>query len=159
LAVLLARLLARTPLQIAAAMLAMVLHETGHAVTAWFSGRWAIPLLWVTPHGQQRSWFIVLGLTAAILFGALYAWKTERRGWLRAAVGSLLLPIPFPSLASEPLIIFCGDGGALVFATLLMGTFYAPRDSSLYKAQGLRWGLLVIGALSLMHVFALWTGT
>ncbi|HTP68973.1 MAG TPA: hypothetical protein VMJ35_08730 [Dongiaceae bacterium] len=158
LALLAARLLARTPLQLAAAMLAMVLHESGHAITAWFTGRWAIPLLWVTPHGQERSWFIVLLLTAGILFGALYAWKTERWRWVCAAAVALLLQVIFLSLPAEPTIVFCGDGGALVFSTLLMAGFYTPRDSSLYKAWGLRWGLLIIGALSFMHVFVLWTG-
>jgi len=49
-------------------------------------------------------------------------------------------------------------GGALVLATILMATFYAPRESRLYKSWGLRWGLLGIGALSFMHVFLLWSG-
>ena len=158
LALLVTRLLARTPFQMATAMLAMVLHESGHAITAWFTGRWAIPLLWVTPHGQERSWFIVVALTAAILFGGFYAWKTERWGWVYAAAAALLLQIIFLSLPAEPLIIFCGDGGAFVLATLLMATFYAPRESALYRTWGLRWGLLIIGALSFMHVFVLWNG-
>src|SRR5208282_5720668 len=68
-ALLLARLVAGTGLRMAAAMLSMVLHESGHAITAWLTGRWAVPLLWVTPHGQERSWAIVLLVTAAILFG------------------------------------------------------------------------------------------
>lgn len=158
LALLVARLLARTPFQMAAAMLAMVMHESGHAITAWFTGRWAIPLLWVTPHGQERSWFIVVALTAAILFGGFYAWKTERWGWVCVAAAVLFLQVIFLSLPAEPLIIFCGDGGALVLATLLMGTFCAPHESALYRAWGLRWGLLIIGALSFVHVFLLWTG-
>src|SRR6202050_2123870 len=66
LALLLARLVAGTPLRMAAAVLAMVLHESGHAITAWLTGRWAVPLLWVTPHGEQRSWLIVLLVTAVI---------------------------------------------------------------------------------------------
>jgi len=158
LALLLARLLARTPFEIATAMLAMVLHESGHAITAWLTGRWAVPLLWVTPHGQERSWFIVVALSVAILFAGFYGWKTERWGWVGAAAAALLLQMIFLSLLAEPLIIFCGDGGALALATLLMATFYAPRESSLHRARGLRWGLLVIGALSFMHVFLLWTG-
>jgi hypothetical protein len=46
----------------------------------------------------------------------------------------------------------------MVLATILMATFYAPRESALNKNGGLRWGLLIIGALSFMHVFLLWTG-
>ena len=55
--VLRARLLAGTGLRLGASMLAMVLHESGHAITAWLTGRWAVPLLWVTPHGEERLIF------------------------------------------------------------------------------------------------------
>jgi hypothetical protein len=157
-ALLLARLVAGTGLRMAAAMLAMVLHESGHAITAWLTGRWAVPLLWVTPHGEERSWGIVLLVTAAILFAGYLAWKMERPGWLLAAAALLLLQLVALSLPAGALIVFFGDGGALVLATLLMATFYAPRKSRLYKSWGLRWGLLAIGALSFMHVFLMWTG-
>jgi hypothetical protein len=162
LALLSARLIARTGLGMASGMLAMVLHESGHAITAWLTGRWAVPLLWVTPHGEQRSWAIVLLITAAILFGGFLAWKAERPGLVLAAAALLLLQLVVLTLpASVPpgsLIVFFGDGGALVLATLLMATFYAPRESRLYQSWGLRWGLLAIGALSFMHVFLIWTG-
>jgi hypothetical protein len=158
LALLLARLVAGTPLRMAAAMLAMVLHETGHAITAWLTGRWAVPLLWVAPHGQERSWGIVLLVTAVIGFAGFLAWKMERPGWVLAAGAVLLLQLIVLSLPAEAMIVFFGDGGALVLATILMATFYAPRESRLYKSWGLRWGLLVIGALSFMHVFLMWTG-
>jgi hypothetical protein len=158
LALLLARLVAGTPLRTAAAMLAMVLHETGHAITAWLTGRWAVPLLWVTPHGQERSWGIVLLVSAAILFCGFLAWKTERWAWVLAVGALLVLQLIALSLPAEALIVFFGDGGAMVLATILMAAFYAPRESPLYKNWGLRWGLLVIGALSFMHVFQMWTG-
>jgi hypothetical protein len=158
LALLFARLVAGTPLRLAAGMLAMVLHESGHAITAWLTGRWAIPMLWVTPHGQERSWGIVLLVTAVILFGGFLAWQAERWGWVLAASAALVLQLFALSFPAGALIVFFGDGGALVLATILMATFYAPRDSALYKSWGLRWGLLVIGALSFVHVFLMWTG-
>jgi len=110
LALLLARLAAGTPLRMAAAMLAMVLHESGHAITAWLTGRWAVPLLWVTPHGQERSWGIVLLVTAAILFGGFLAWKAERWGWVLAAGAVLLLQLIALSSPAEAMIVFFGDG-------------------------------------------------
>jgi hypothetical protein len=162
LALLLARLIARTGLGMAAGMLAMVLHESGHAITAWLTGRWAVPLLWVTPHGEQRSWEIVLLVTALILFAGFVAWRAERWGWVLVAGAVLLLQLIVltlpPSVPLGSLIVFFGDGGALVFATLLMATFYAPRQTRLYQSWGLRWGLLAVGALSFMHVFLRWTG-
>src|ERR1700756_1063923 len=49
LALLVARLIDGTGLGMASAMLAMVLHESGHAITAWLTGRCATPLLWGPP--------------------------------------------------------------------------------------------------------------
>jgi hypothetical protein len=158
LALLVARLIDGTGLKMASAMLAMVLHESGHAITAWLTGRWAIPLLWVTPHGEERSWAIVLVLTATFVLAGFLAWKAQRWGWVLAAGAVLVLQVIFLNMPAHAAIIFCGDGGAMVLATILMALFYAPRESALCKSWGLRWGLLAIGALSFMHVFRLWTG-
>lgn len=107
LALLAARLVAGTGLRVAAGMLAMVLHESGHAITAWLAGRWAVPMLWVTMHGEERSWPIILILTAAILFGGFLAWKMERWGWVCAAVALLLVQITVLSAHhDETLIVF-----------------------------------------------------
>jgi hypothetical protein len=157
LALLVARLIDGTGLRIASAMLAMVLHESGHAITAWLTGRWAIPLLWVTPHGEERSWAIVLVLTATIVLAGFLTWKAQRWGWVLAASAVLILQVIFLNLPAGAAIVFCGDGGAMVLATILMAMFYAPRESALCKSWGLLWGLLVIGALSFMHVFSIWT--
>lgn len=157
LALLLGRLLARSgnPL---GGFLAMPLHESGHAITAWFTGRWAVPMLWVTMHGEERSWLIVVLLSAAIISGGFLAWKMERWFWVCVAGALLVVQFTFLNLPSGPLIIFGGDGGAFVLGTILMATFYAPRESKLYNAWGLRWGLLVIGALGFMYVYHLWSG-
>jgi hypothetical protein len=159
LALLVARLIVGTSLRVAVGMLAMVLHESGHAITAWLTGRWAVPLLWVTMHGEERSWSVVLILMSAIVFGGFLAWKAQRWGWVCAASAALLLQLIFLS-APNPvaLIVFGGDGGAMVLATILMATFYAPGDSALYKSWGLRWGLLAVGALTFMLVYRTWSG-
>jgi hypothetical protein len=116
-------------------------------------------MLWVTMHGEERSWSIVLFLSAAIIFGGFLAWKMERWGWVCAAGALLLLQITVLSAHMDgALIVFFGDGGAMVLATILMATFYAPRESTLYQRWGLRWGLLAIGALAFMHVYRLWSG-
>lgn len=151
-------LVARTGLSLAAGMLAMVLHESGHAVTSWLTGRWAVPMLWVTMHGEQRSWGIVIGLAAVICFLGYLAWRAERWRLVIAAGAALLVQIIFLSLPAEQSIVFGGDGGALVLGTLLMAAFYVPRESAIYKGWGLRWGLLTIGALGFLHVFLMWTG-
>src|SRR5262249_51119493 len=78
--------------------------------------------------------------------------------WMIAAGGMLLVQMTFLSLPWGATIVFCGDGGALVLATILMALFYVPRESRIYRSWGLRWGLLGIGALGFMCVFQLWSG-
>jgi hypothetical protein len=161
LALLAAYLLSGTGFVMVGGMLAMVLHETGHAITAWLSGRWAVPLLWVTYRGDNRSWSVVLIVTAAIGLAGFLAWKTRRWGLLCAAGGVFLLQAVIaiqPSFTQGSLIVFGGDGGALVLATLLMAAFYAPAGSWLRQSWGLRWGFLAIGALSFFAVFRIWSG-
>jgi hypothetical protein len=155
LALVIARLVARSPL----GMLAMVLHESGHAITAWLTGRWAVPLLWVTMHGEERSWWVVLAVTSAIMYWGFLAWQSQRR-WLLCAAGAMLIvqPIFLFLLPAGASIVFGGDAGALVLGTILMATFYVPRESAIYKSWGLRWGLLAIGAISFMQVFLVWSG-
>lgn len=159
LALLVGRWMVGTGLQMPIGMLAMVLHESGHAITAWLTGRWAVPLLWVTMHGEERSWPVVLILASAIVFGGFLAWKAERWGWVCIASAALILQLTMLSMPNPgALIVFGGDGGAMVLATILMATFYAPRESAFYENWGLRWGLLVIGAPAFMLVFRTWSG-
>lgn len=147
-----------TGLRFAAGLLAMPLHETGHAITAWLTGCWAVPMLWVTMHGEERSWWVVLALAAAIIFAGFLAWKTQHWGLVCAAGAALILQLIFLRLPAGATIVFGGDGGTMVLSTILMAAFYAPRESRLSKSWGLRWGLLAIGALAFMYVFRSWSG-
>jgi hypothetical protein len=163
LALLVARWVVSTGLRMPVSMLAMVLHESGHAITGWLTGRWAVPMPWVTMHGESRSWLIVLMLSAAIVLAGFLAWQAEWWGWrwqwIAISGAVLLLQLVVLCLPiQEALIVFGGDGGALVLATALMAAFYAPRESPLLTSWGLRWGLLAIGALTFTHVFRTWSG-
>jgi len=161
LALLVARLVVGTGLRVAVRMLTMVLHESGHAITSLLTGRWAVPMLWVTYHGEQRSFMVVLAVTAAIGFGGYKAWAAQRWAWVVAAGVVFmvqLLCLTVWRYYAECFIIFFGDGGALVLATILMAMFYIDHESALYKNWGMRWAFLAIGALTFMDVYLTWTG-
>jgi len=161
LALLVARWLTGTGFNMVAGMLEMVTHECGHAATAWLAGRWAIPTFWVTMIGQERHWPIVVIVTVGIVSWGFLAWRAQRWGWVCAAAAVLLLQMAIQSLSpfkQSALITFGGEGGAMVWSTILMATFYSSRDSKLHKSWGVRWGLLAIGALAFMHVYRSWSG-
>ncbi len=126
LALVFARMVARSPL----GMLAMVLHESGHAITAWLTGRWAVPLLWVTMHGEERSWWVVLAVTSVIMYWGFLAWRWQRLGLFCAAGAALIVQLIFLRLPAGSSIVFGGDAGAFVLGTVLIATFYVPTAST-----------------------------
>src|SRR5262249_21797183 len=121
----------------------MVLHECGHALTAVLVGFPAFPLLWFTPVAEQRSTLLVLLLLGTGIGVALLGWRAERRGWLVVGSGLAVLSLVgalVPERVARALIIFGGDGGALVLGAALMATFFSP-EGSVFRRGALRWGL------------------
>jgi hypothetical protein len=142
-------------------LLTMWVHESGHAVTAWICGYLAFPGPWFTPVSADRSPLVSLLVLGLVAYGGYRAWQNQRWFWIAAAAGGLLLVVGgtlglSPSAARQ-LIIFGGDGGSLVLGTALMLTVYARADHPI-RRNHVRWGLLVIGALAVMDVYAVWTG-
>jgi hypothetical protein len=137
----------------------MWVHELGHAVAAWLCGYPAFPGPWVTLTAESRSPLLVVVLFAALAWAAFRAWRGERLGLILAfgavALVQLVCTLALPAPRAQQLILFAGDGGALVIGTLLMLTLYVPEGSVL-KRDWLRWGFLAIGAASFADVFEQW---
>jgi hypothetical protein len=142
-------------------MLGMWVHESGHAVTAWLCGYLAWPGPWCTPVATERSPSFTVLIVGGLAFGAYRAWQLQRWFWITASACTLLLvlfcTLILRSDTAQQLIVFGGDGGALVLGTMLMLTVYA-REEHPIRRDHLRWGLLVIGALAFMDVYAVWSG-
>jgi hypothetical protein len=141
-------------------IIAMFVHESGHALTAWLCGFWATPGLWFTPVSDERNIGVTLFCIAAFGFGCYWSFATERRAVLGLCAAALLAAIVgrfLPEQRASMLFTFGGEGGSFVLGTLLMTTVYARRDSPLCE-QGLRWGFLGIGALAFLDAFTSWTG-
>jgi hypothetical protein len=142
-------------------MLAMWVHESGHAVAAWLCGYMAWPGPWFTPVGTERSPSFTVLLVGLLAYGGHRAWRLQRWFWVVASATALLLVL-FCTLVLGPgkaqqLIVFGGDGGGLVLGMMLMLTVYA-REEHPIRQDHLRWGLLVIGAVAFMDVYAVWSG-
>ena len=136
--------------------LSMIVHEVGHAVTAWFCGFAAIPTVWKTLIPDERGVLVPLVLAAGEAAMLVIGWRSQRM-WL-AFLGIALAIAQFIGTAAISVdrahewITFGGDAGAMVLGTLLMASFYVPR----FAAGGLRWGLLAIGAAAFVDTFATW---
>jgi hypothetical protein len=139
--------------------LSMMVHELGHAVTAWWCGFAAFPTVWKTLIPEARSAFISVALLALEGWIFVRGWRMQRTGWMLAGLG--LAAAQFVGTAgtsvgrAQEAITFGGDAGAMVLGTLLMLTFFAGPESRLRTNQ-LRWGFLVIGAAALVDTFATW---
>jgi hypothetical protein len=137
----------------------MIIHEIGHAVTAWFCGFLAFPLLWFTPIAETRSNLLILLLAGGLGFSVLWLWNRRRRG-PAVLIGLLLVFQMTASLllsagAARAWIIFGGDAGCIVLGALLMASFYSGRDSAIHR-NWLRWGFLVLGAFAFLDAGGTW---
>ena len=129
------------------------------AVTAWLCGFAAMPTLWKTIIGQDRSIFATALVALLVVAVMLRWWYAERRLLAGVAAAVLLVQLwwTFGLSRGEAMALFTfgGDGGAMVLGTALMATFFAGRDTQLYRGA-LRWGFLVIGAAAFVDTFATW---
>jgi hypothetical protein len=142
-------------------LLTMLVHETGHAVAAWICGYLAVPLLWFTAHTETQESVVPLMIILGLGILCFWAWKTNRWHVIAISVAVLFLHwICWHARydRAQEIIVFFGDGGALVLGTFLMLTLYVPRESPIYREE-LRWGFLAIGAAAFVDTFHSWSGS
>jgi hypothetical protein len=139
--------------------LTMMVHEVGHAMTAWWCGFAAFPTLWRTLIAETRGPIVplLLGGGNALLIG--WGLRSRKRIVLATGIVSALLQLVgtfgLSRRSAQAIITFGGDGGALVLGTALMATFFFGRETQIYKGW-LRWGFVVIGAAAFVDTFATW---
>jgi hypothetical protein len=137
----------------------MWLHELGHAATAWLCGYAALPGPWRTAIPESRSPFMTLVVLAVLGLVAWWGWRARRWGVVAAAAAlavlQLVLTLGTKVERAQALILFFGDGGAMVLGTALVATFWVREGSYLHRTW-LRWGFLFIGAFGFMDPFLVW---
>ncbi|HEY0193704.1 MAG TPA: hypothetical protein VGC42_21455, partial [Kofleriaceae bacterium] len=139
--------------------LSMMVHELGHAVTAWWCGFAALPSVWKTLIPETRSVVIPLAVLGLELWMIVRGWRTQRLALASAGLGLAIVQAIALSASidrAQEAITFGGDAGAMVLGSLLVLSFFAGPDSRL-RTQQLRWGFLVIGAAALVDTFGTWS--
>lgn len=135
----------------------MWLHELGHASASWLTGRWALPLPWVTFSFDRQvlvSVFMFGGALALVTFGRKRRSPTTiavGAVWFLATLGCHLAPNSF----QQPFFVFGGEAGAMTFGTLMACGFLVRSPLKVFQG-GLRWGWLVIGSASWADAMHLW---
>jgi hypothetical protein len=142
-----------------AIVFAMPLHEAGHAVMAWFTGRGALPVPMVTLVAPERGIIWSGALLGALAYLLFLAYRAERWPLVGLGVGLLGLQavgtLYLDDDTAVAMIYFAGDGVGMVLASLLMACFFVGKDTLLYRA-GLRWGFLFMGAAAFTTLFSHW---
>ena len=135
-------------------------HEFGHAVVAWFSGRRAIPLPfgW-TNVNPERSLFVYFGVL--ILFGLLgwAGWKEGKRSTMIFAMVCAIVQFGMTWIQSaetfEMWLSFGGIGGEFCLSAVLIAGFYfqLPDD---WRWDFWRYPCLLVGTNTFWAAFSYW---
>jgi len=138
-------------------LLTVVVHEPGHAITAWLCGYGAIPLPAETQIFDRSIWLALPVISGVLGLGCYWFWTTRRRIVASICAAFLiihLICIRLPEQQAQALIAFGGDAGSLVLGSFLMAMIYEPA----FVENSLRWGFLGIGAATFVRTYVLWAG-
>jgi hypothetical protein len=135
----------------------MWLHELGHASAAWVTGRWALPLPWMTYSFDKSlavSFIVFSGAAALLWFGKQRGSPTTIALGVLLVLGSVVGHLA-PASMQQPFFIFGGEAGAMVYGVLVACGFLVRSPLKLFQG-GLRWGWLVIGSASWSDAMRVW---
>ncbi|MGG6265676.1 hypothetical protein ACQ4M3_09135 [Leptolyngbya sp. AN03gr2] len=135
-------------------------HEVGHAMVAWFSGRRAIPLPfgW-TNVALERSLFVYFGIL--FLLGLLFyaGWKEKKRSTMILAVICAILQFVMTWIQSayhfEMWLSFGGIGGEFYLSALMIAGFYFQLPNY-WRWDFWRYPFIIVGANTFWAAFSRW---
>jgi membrane-associated protease RseP (regulator of RpoE activity) len=150
--------------------LTILVHEIGHALTAWLFGYPAIPTFDFTYGGgmtlqSARFWPLLLVPLGLLAWMGWQHRENPRAKWAWAAAGIVFLLLAI-SPAHRHLMVLMGHGNELIIATVFMyralsgSAIKVPAERSLYAACGLfivfeslrfGWGLMTSEELRYMY--------
>ncbi|MER3434219.1 MAG: hypothetical protein C4288_12525 [Leptolyngbya sp. ERB_1_1] len=135
-------------------------HEVGHAMVAWFSGRRAIPLPFGWTNFQpERSLFVYFGIL--LLFGLLFraGWKEKKRSTMLFAIACAILQFAMTWIQSadqfEMWFSFGGIGGEFYLSALMIAGFYFQMPNY-WRWDFWRYPFIVVGANTFWASFSRW---
>jgi hypothetical protein len=141
------------------ATVGMWLHELGHAVAAWLSGSFAIPLLFFTFTSGKQTIFVILAVIAAAFLMLWKGWKQRLPFWLILGGISLCMLFAKAMLLDDAQraawISYSGIGGELVLGTLcILSFFYTVYRRTSWKLM--RYAALFFGMAVFLPAWLRW---
>jgi hypothetical protein len=143
---------------------ATTLHEFGHAVPHWLSGRAATPIAlgpgmgWTSGH-PEPSWFVVVCVVFLIGVIGVQGIRHKSRGLVVLAAVLLLGQGMFTFFLSRTawftVMYFPGIGGELILATLLVVAFHYRMPDPM-RWDFFRFPALVVGLYTFGRAFLRW---
>ncbi|GAP98098.1 hypothetical protein NIES2104_46510 [Leptolyngbya sp. NIES-2104] len=135
-------------------------HEVGHAVVAWFSGRRAIPLPfgW-TNVALERSLFVYFGILFLLGLSFRAGWKEKKRSTIIFAIVCAILQFVMTWIQSadhfEMWLSFGGIGGEFYLSALMIAGFYFQLPNY-WRWDFWRYPFIVVGANTFWAAFSRW---
>jgi len=137
----------------------IVIHELGHALTAWLSGRIAVPLPMGITFWGPPNLVVSLFVTALLATYGVLAWRERRLFAVGTALALFMLQFCLswliPRSASEMWITFGGIGGELLISAFVIVAFYYPAPDRV-RWDFWRFVLLPPAASALVMQALLW---
>jgi hypothetical protein len=136
------------------------IHEVGHAMVAWFSGRAATPLPfgWTNVNPDRSPMVYLCFLT---LWGLLFytGWQEWKRLSIGIAVVAAIVQFGMTWFMSQDMfemwLAFGGIGGEFYVSTLLVIGFYIPLPDR-WRWDFWRYPALFMGASTFFNTFSFW---
>jgi hypothetical protein len=141
------------------------LHEFGHAITAWISGRFAfpigalIPMAAFTQISSEKNFLVTLLWLSGLGYLAFLSLKAKKPYLFLVSACFILASLKMTWFSgietSSMLITYFGCGGEFVLATLLMIAFYYRLPDS-WRWDFFRYPFLLVGGYGFASAYLQW---
>lgn len=135
-------------------------HELGHAIAAWLSGFFAIPLPFVTIRtSDDRNILVMIVVAGSWIALGVFGYLQKNRALIIGATAVAILQIWMTLVMSpgrsQQWVLFAGMGGEILLSTVMMLAFYQRFP---WRWDFWRYLVLLTCSISYVHALLRWIG-